>query len=466
MHIKNITRFIGTSSVTVKLFVLSFLVTSCSVDDSDINLIDEGHQYITFTVSTPYSSVPVYSISSDSENYVETIDVLAFRSEEGRELYTYRAKGEEITDKEEIDNGQVIIKKEFKVSLRKDEGINYRFVVIANATAEVDELFVAQTSEKSGALARLLSKNPGAWNTESDQNFTPIPMWGETKNMMKINDATKKISDIPMLRSIASVDVEVGEAAQADFSLSEVYLYNRKTRGRIVPIANYFNSTELKVNEVSMPLDDPADPLNIWEKLKYTTTGSELKRTIYTYEAIAAASDEEATCIVVGGKYKNGANPTYYRMDFVRTEGGAFKEFMALLRNHKYTLSITSVTDQGYNTPDEAFYGKKFGITVDIKEWNMSDMAEVEISENYFLKVSRGSFSLSSSAEYFGTVTVETNHPKGWKASTSDSWITITKTETGYFNFKANAKTSGGAREGKISVVVGNLSKEIKITQP
>lgn len=455
---KNI-QLLLTSFTVLKLLVLSIIVTSCSTDESGIN--DDGHKYITFTVSTPYNSVPTYAMSEMSENTIETIDVLAFRLDGGEELYTYRAEGMEIK------NGTNATQKEFSVSLRKDEEIDYRFVVIANASKEIDDMTKAQTVTKSQLLARVLSKNNTAWNATSSSDFTPIPMWGETKNLMRITASVKKISDITLLRSLVAIDIAIGTNVQDDFKMNEAYLYNRKTRGRIVPIASHFNKDEVKVTAASMPTDSQTDPLTILDGLKYTSTSDkELKNTIYTYEApaVGLAEDTKATCIVLGGLYKN--KQSYYRLDFVEKESdGTFKAYTDLLRNHRYTLNITNVTGTGYETPDEAFYGKKLSMIAEVESWNMSDMSEVVVDEDYFLKVSKGSFYISTPGTYNGTVTVQTNHPKSWEVSTPNNWITITTKGSVFFNFSVLNNTSGIERVGEISIKAGNLTKKLRIVQ-
>ena len=454
---KNIVPFLK-SFIVAKLFILSIILMSCSDDVDTSDNLDDGYKYITFTVSTPYTAT-TYGISAASENAVRSIDVLAFRVEGGEEIYTYRAVGEEIQD------GGQDLKKEFKVSLRKDENTDYRFVVIANAAEELDELSLTQYSVKKNILSRLLSKNNDAWNSTSDSNFKPIPMWGETKNLMRITENVKRITDINLLRVLVSVDVVVTPGTQANFKLNEVYLYNRKTRGRIVPIESHFNPIDVKVTDASMPIDNPSEPLTIWEGLKYTApNNTELKKTIYTYEAPGVKKDEDvkATCVVVGGLYKN--KQTYYRLDFIEKEAnGDFKAYADLLRNHRYTFTITSVTEKGYDTPDEAFFGKKIGMTADIESWSMSDVSEVEVTEDYYLKVSRGVFDIKSAEAYSGMITIQTDHPDGWSAS-ADSWISITNIGSTYLNFSLSALPSGN-REGKIIIKVGNLTKAIMIKQ-
>lgn len=447
------------SFIVLKLFVLSIIATACSTDESQIE--DDGYKYITFTVSTPYNTVPTYAMSEESENTIETIDVLAFRSEGDEEFFTYRASGTEIK------NGNNTARKEFTVSLRKDEEIEYRFVVIANAAKEIDDMAKPLTATKSQLLARVLSKNNGAWTSATSSDFIPIPMWGETKDLMKIDKTVHNISDLTLLRSLVAIDIVIETNAQEHFKMNEAYLFNRKTRGRIVPINSHYNRDEAKVIEASMPTDSQADSLTIQDGLKYeTTSATYLKNTIYTYEApsVGLTEDVKATCIVVGGLYEG--KQTYYRLDFAEKDAeGTIISYSNLLRNHKYTLNITEVNGVGYETPEEAFLGKKYGVNVEVESWNMSEMAEVVVDEEYYLKVSKGHFEITTPGVYYGTVTARTNHPKSWEAKTTDTWITITTKGSAYFNFSVANNASGVERVGEINIKAGNLTKKIRIVQ-
>lgn len=455
---KEIIPFYIKRSVFVQLFAMLTILFSCTDDES--RMLNDDSQYVTFTVSTPYSAPGSYAMSDVSDNAVKTVDILAFRVEEGNELYTYRTSGVEIKD------GADNTKKEFTVTLRKDEEVEYRFVIVVNATEELDALATTQIATKSQLLGRLLSINPEKWNTTSETDFKPIPMWGETKNTLRITDNVKKITDITLLRSLVSIDVTVGENAKADFKLNEVNLYNRRTRGRIVPISSNFNQTDTKVTGTSMPLDNMEEPLLVWEGLKYTSySDQELKQVIYTYEspAVEKEKDLDATCLVIGGLYKS--KQTFYRLDFVERESnGSFKGYVDLLRNHRYTFSISNVVDHGYNTADDAFYGKKVGLEANVIAWNMSEMPNVEVDEDYFLKVSQGQLDIISKEIYYGMISVQTDYPKAWSVQTKEPWITITKKENSCFYFTLSTLTSG-SREGKVILKAGNLTKEIKIKQ-
>ena len=56
------------------------------------------------------------------------------------------------------------------------------------------------------------------------------------------------------------------------------------------------------------------------------------------------------TCLIIGGSYQ-GNTTSYYRVDFV--DGGG--NFLPLLRNHRYLISIIEVVGDGYSTPEMAF---------------------------------------------------------------------------------------------------------------
>ncbi len=432
---------------------------SCTDDDGGV--AGDGHQYVTFTVSTPFTSPSTYAMSSSDENAIQAVDVLAFKVVGTDTTFVYRSTGYQITTQTD----ETI--KKFEVKLRKNDGNNYIFAVIANAGTELNAATMIEGTAKSAVLSFLLSRNSNQWDTSA--NFTPFPMWGETQNTMQIVDNTTAIGEtVKLLRSVLSIDMQVGSTVQSTFKLKEVYIYNRKTRGRITPIAAHYDKVNQKVTAASMPTDSPSDPLTILDGLRYESSSViQLKNTIYTYEAPAVANDKtlKATCLVVGGVYDTDTDTTYYRLDFAEYDvSNVFQNYLPLLRNHKYTFTIQNVSEGGYPTPDEAFYGKKASIIATIQIWNLGDMPDVEVSEDYYLKVSQSSFNISKD-EYKGKITVETDYPVAWTAISNDGWITVSDVNSSSFKFTVTENTGGTDRVGTITITVGNLTKTIKISQ-
>ena len=420
----------------------------------------EGIRTMTFTVRTPFAAPQTYAMTDVAENDIQTMDVLAFRIDNStaKETFVYRAEGFDITNK----GTTPFLEKEFKVTVQVNDTIAHRFVFLANVKSVLDAASLIPGTERAPMLAHLISSTAGAWDVTSV--YTPFPMWGQS-NPVYVSETTTNLNNITLLRSIVSIEVDAS-AVSSSFSLQSVYLYNRKTAGCLAPAdANYNTATKV----VTAPTL-PTGAYNVLPGMLFTVTPSgsqKIEKTIYTYEAAAVANgnDAAATCLVVGGTYVPDGGTYYYRLDFeVKDGGGLFQQYRPLLRNHRYRFLINNVTDSGYGTPDNAFYGKKGQLGVEILAWNLSDLENVVVNETYMLSLSSSSISASTGAYYVG---VCTNHPGGWTAereNPADTWIaSIDDSHDEYLAFNLTSNVPG--RSGFIRIKAGNLTKRFKIVQ-
>ena len=96
---------------------------------------------------------------------------------------------------------------------------------------------------------------------------------------------------------------------------------------------------------------------------------------LYLYERNhQGVGDKDITFLIVKGYYNdnvanNGDDIWYYRVDFAENF-----EYLNILRNFRYIITIKSVTGKGYNTPKDAAYGNSVNnIDVDIEVERISD---------------------------------------------------------------------------------------------
>ncbi len=311
--------------LTYILPFLLFVITSCDHEKELPDIITSGSDSVSLTLNVllPAQSVPkTYAISEDAESRIDNMDVLAFiiDADDNTEKFAYRREGV-LTN----DNGS---EKIFKLTVLKSKE-NYRFVFIANAKQQLDQLGnIEKGTLKENILSRLIFKNSDKWETNSDSEFTPFPMWGESRPVVITTEMTD-LSDINLTRMLARVDVALTtEEAKDVFQLESVYIFNRSTRGYIVPNTSeeYWEVMEEtnigKAKKATVPEDDDInDPLTVVEPVYYVKEpGADVCffREIYTFEAAAPASGkpDEATCLVIGGIFNDDDKPTYYRIDF------------------------------------------------------------------------------------------------------------------------------------------------------
>jgi hypothetical protein len=398
-----------------------------------------------------------------AENDIRNIDVLVFRVDNATqaEYFDYRVEGSSIvtTDTNE---------KQFTVTLRKNDTTDCRLVFLANVRDELTAMTMARDTRKELLLERLLSYNSGAWPVETD-TYRPFPMWGES-DKVRIDDGLnlRKPNGITLLRSVVSVEVYADNATVTPrFTLEDVYLYNRKVYGRVAPDGIKYIAVDRKVKAPSIPTVNMTLPLNVPTPLHYPVTPTEhkLTHTIYTYEAdsVNSGDDFSATCLVVGGIYVPDGRKQYYRLDFmVKDSEGKFKSYHSLLRNHRYQFIINSVSGDGHNTPDSAFYGKKGNMGVEILAWNLADINNVVVKEMHMLSLNRSSLEVTGQGVFY--VGVETDHPEGWTAVPEDAWISVDK-QNGYMKITLSTTAPSGGRTGYINVRAGNMTKRFKLVQ-
>lgn len=125
--------------------------------------------------------------------------------------------------------------------------------------------------------------------------------------------------------------------------------------------------------------------------------------------AMDSSKSDEVTCLVVGGKYNEEENVTYYRIDFQDESGTQLGE---ILRNHHYTFNVESVSQTGKTTAEEAAESTSSGITASIVDWQQNRNSIIFNGEHYF-GVSSREVSLrfrSGSIKYIDIITNITDY--------------------------------------------------------
>ncbi|NDV58279.1 hypothetical protein [Bacteroides sp. 519] len=473
----------------------AFLLVACTPEDDSTEyptpIVPEKVD-VRVSLQMPASSTPASTraISVIDENYVEQIDVLAFKADGSKAsgwAFAYSAEGRSIIDVTE--DNPTKAKKQFSVTLIKAT-TEQTFVVLANARNELTALgYIGPGADKDELLARLVCSNADKWNANNDKGendasktFKPFPMWGEVKETL--TDQVKEISGVSLVRGIARFDLLLSQDVIDDgnFVLNQVYVYNSKNQGRIVPdVANLKHSAKVQAATV------PTGNINNTSPLVYTvptTMRTAFERTIYLFEATGKAEDKasEATCIVVGGTYGADTKPTYYRLDFLKKEI-TDTYYRDLLRNHLYRMTILSVKGRGYNTPDEAFNSKSFNMIATVVEWDDGQAGNVIFDNQYYLSIQPEMvFNFRKEADAT-PVTVKTDVPAGFKitkiteadgTTANTGWLTTNKTTGTLYgagelptdvSIRVSENTTSALRTGHIFLEAGRLQAKLTVHQ-
>lgn len=414
---------------------------------------------LTLNITLPNNELNRSGVKAVDDKSIENVYILGFRVDDQDETIEYFEFLTSVnTGIENIGNNKR------KISFTANQAsYKQRFVVIANSAGSVSSLNPGGQL-KEDVLNALLYKNP-----ENEWSST-LPMWGESDPRIINNQETALA--VTLTRVVAGIDVIIEESLRSSFTLKEVYLYNAKTRGRIVPDNINWDSSAKKALKPSIPVDnDPENnPLtkvtpNLYE-ITNPASGS-LLGAIYTFEAEALTEENrlQSTSLVIGGEY-NG-KMCYYRLDLSGKDENNNVFIRDILRNHKYIIRITDILGEGRPNPEEAFKAVPVELSAIVKDWDMAEVGVV-MDEQYFLKVSDGLFKLT------GDYTVvdlyaETDHPAGLVCHSNFPWISWTGGADGDLDraltLTVAANNTGYPREGTLDIVAGNLNYVVHISQ-
>ncbi|MDR2414718.1 MAG: FimB/Mfa2 family fimbrial subunit, partial [Odoribacteraceae bacterium] len=467
------TRNIG----IVALLMVTFAIASCSREVDISKNAGDGSALVTLSLTMP--ATPATRMTDVQENNVETIDVLLFATGDDR-LY-YRAHGTSIS-------GVDAQTKQFDVKLPVGA---YNIVVLANARGLIPGTI---------APATLLGGDPPATTATGDPRASvlqglvitsitdgQIPMWGYRDALVISETNASPIANIALTRAVARVDVSLGDAID-NFELKRVYLYNYSNAGSISPAASaaadnvdgydagQWQEDPLTHEKKAIAPNIPVSATKVeGPQAHVVPAGQEraFKQAIYAFEAAAGVPVDgagwgENTCLVVGGKY-DGGNETYYRVEFVTTDGP-----LALTRNHLYNVVIKQVSGHGWTTADDAYKNLPSNIVVQITEWNDGGLNDVTFNDQYYLAVDKSGLDFNAEKRT-KTVRVATDYPRGWKIDIPDeyeAWLSVTPASHDGSEKEKPREISVTVeaigleeRAGHFYIIAGNLKKKITIAQ-
>ncbi|MFV0554389.1 MAG: hypothetical protein ACK5LR_06755 [Mangrovibacterium sp.] len=468
---------------------MGILLSSCNNDNlgfSGSDTPNEPEKEIELRISVPTNSSAnkTKSISTDAESAVSSIYALSFKvNTDGSETFQYAYQATEIT------TGN------YHITVRVQEN-EQRFVLIANApdqmTKLLNDLPTYFGQEKDFVLASLevgLDYADDRWRAISDEDFTALPMWGESSKQI-ITGTTKAIDEsVSLLRMVAKVEVMLDttvEGLTELFQLKSVYLYNSNRNGRIAPDADKITKSEDYISVIAPTL--PTEVEAAKDAIKYTDFSSpgvkdvSMKGAIYTFETEAPTDDDSqaATCLVIGGTYADDAEETFYRVDFIK-DG----DYLDVLRNHKYVVNIVGVQGSGYATPEIAFTSKAINLNTDILYWDEAGLNNVVFDGQYSLAVSTDSVMMWREEQKgllkgYNIISILTDYDTGWYlegieyeddgASFTTEWLSFSA-NSGEANQKAQVgvlvdeNTTGKTRTAMATIAAGRLRFQLKVVQ-
>lgn len=312
------------------LTVICLTTVSCE-DERDLLVLEEVNVH--FHIRTLDPDQIAMRATGTEESVVNRVALLVFGQNEGAGefFYQYTAIGTNVSQG-----------KDFEATLRATND-PVKLLVIANYSGESVNSIPIQSTEAE--VREMLVGSFMMWDG--------FPMTG-VKEMESISNTTSTIQ-VSMLRSIAKITIEtdLGEGSPT-FVITSIATYRATDRWQ------YFPNAETVQNEdgasgspiaiaASVPIS--AEQAAVPESVSPSPDGI---TTIYMAENVANNRADDATCIVVGGKFNGSDTETFYRMDIGKSVDDEVHPYGQVLRNYWYQFAIVEVTANGYPTAEDA----------------------------------------------------------------------------------------------------------------
>ena len=420
------------------LLVLMGMVTSCiteevvTVPDSEpTDPVKSG--YMKIHLNTPESHMPktktygTRAMDNQAEREIdpEMLNVLVFSCDDDgdgniSEKFYYKAivNGSVVYDENDGNKAAVVVK------LMKSASSNdyYRIVVIANHDMSGIKM-VRNVTAKEDILEQLTYSASGKWNADSP-DYSLFPMWGEGMPVAITDNMPSPTIDL--CRALARIDVGLnfvidnGKLTEqvygiSDFKLAEVFVFRTYDKGYVAPLSGY------AAGMVSVPSGasrhDDNSPLDYI--IPVTGGVNRYVREIYVPEAdLQQIPDNDNThCIVVGGYYQNSSVVSYYRLDFAKDVGNGVRDYLPILRNHRYVFNITQVNGPGFSSAVSALKSMPTvgNVNYDLIAWDAT-IHEMETQGQYYFGIDNRNLlaeapSTNSAPNNKFTVRYQTNYP-------------------------------------------------------
>lgn len=186
-----------------------------------------------------------------------------------------------------------------------------------------------------------------------------------------VSDETKaRFQDIPLVRNFAKIVVE---SETDDFQLLSYALVNKPSMGSIAAYNKKTNAFVMNYQDSTMTQLKSWYPGNIPAAATIDKTipaaSAFSANPVYMYER--PIPTEDATFLIVYGKYKDGLN-YYYRIELQDADG-----YYAIYRNWVYTVKIKGILRAGSATPTDAANSAGSGdVSTDQKAENLTDVSD------------------------------------------------------------------------------------------
>lgn len=388
-------------------FLAAAAVFSSCMTELDSNTLTPGgengadEQEVLLKLNVPGAAKPgeksgTRAVNADEEEEIDDLYVLAFKAEtdESQDSYAYY-----VPAKKGADNATW-------TALLKVKDYDQRFIVIANAQGANGNLVHAinalKPGEKTKAQIKELLKvtltdteKTNGFNATGTNDHSAFTMCGQTA-ATKITAGGNIDLQVNLYRIMGRIQVYFGDkqgTGVGNFTPTTVRLYNFNDKAQVIP-------AELggKVSQTTVP----ADAVLQKGEASYQVVGNKLEYSVYLFETAqpdAADADKHTKrpCLVVGGKYNGGTADKYYRVDLGTPKAGTGNtelDYLDVLRNHSYEITVTSVSGEGHDTEQDALESKAANMTATVIRWDETEIGNIDFDGEKFLGIGTMEYSV------------------------------------------------------------------------
>lgn len=436
------------------------LLGSCvaePVGDTGLSGDGEGKQEVRLKLQVPGLSKSrandgTRAVNESVESTVNDLYILVFKNKTGKETddtFEYYAKAEKAGDAENWS------------AMLQAQDYAQNFIVVANAEGTADEMLVdaiegiqkgatKTTVKQTLQVVLTTTEKTSGFNAADTDNHSPFTMCGQTAPTV-IKAGGNNVLTVNLYRIMARVQVYFGDKAGSGvskFVAETVRLCNFNDRAQVIP------------EELGMVVTKPSIP-NGTNRCRgnavYPVTGNKLQCSAYLFETAQPEDTEEDAhlnrpCLIIGGKYDGSQKTTYYRVDLKKD-----KEYLDVLRNHSYEVTVTGVGSAGHGSDDDALAAKaENDISTDIIVWDETEVGNIDFEGNNYLGVGTMEFTVGRNG-------ATTEHPLTQKLTSNQAWTATLLTEDGtgtpdWIRFEQTqnntASGDGGANTQDVSFIV------------
>ena len=416
--------------------LLLLSIAACADEEIGGGLPRDGERVeMTFILNVAQTEDVALTRAGSDDNTVDNLTLLVFPSQEGSAVLEQMQKLEssELTD---VGDGNTVRKK-FTAQLDASTTEEKYIYIVANA-----ELNLTINSTTLADVRALTTDNGTTPRVMSGVKRTTIPGIGLVAE------------DFPLVRTVAKVTVQTADGV-GNFTLGSFELRNGNSEGSILAGAENSVSTTPATGTLTPATGEPL----------YACPGSKASTPF----------------LIIKGAY-NGTD-SYYRVNLKTTD------WLDILPNHHYEVTITQVNGAGYATADEAAKHDPTNLTATICDhqptvYNMitNGEAELGVSDTIEIGAQTGDVAEFSIKYYPGTPTdlkveVDTKDDYWLALDNSDGYPTTETldntngdyTETGtLYTYRVKVTTgnlTGDSRYGLIHVSAGGLNREVVVKQ-